>query len=60
MYSKLEKMFYEQFYKKNGMFLIFFDIVFSFHPEMALLSDLGVNLRDFSCGIHCVCLRAIP
>ena len=28
MYSKLEKMFYEQFYKKNGIFLIFFDIVF--------------------------------
>jgi len=32
----------------------------SFHPEMALLGDLYVNLRDFLCDIHCVCLRAIP
>ena len=34
--------------------------IFSFHPEMALLCDLCVNLRDFLCDIQCVCLRAIP
>ena len=34
--------------------------IVSFHPEMALLCDLGVNLRDFLCSIHCVCFRAIP
>ncbi|MDQ1331577.1 MAG: hypothetical protein QG578_1845 [Thermodesulfobacteriota bacterium] len=35
-------------------------ILISFHPEMALLCDLSVNPQDYLCGIHCVCLRAIP
>jgi len=30
-----------------------------FHPEMALLFDLCVNLRDFLCDVLCVRIRAI-
>jgi len=40
--------------------VIDFGILNGFHPEMALLCDLCVNLRDFLCDIQCVCLRAIP
>jgi hypothetical protein len=31
----------------------------SFHPEMALFRDLGVNLRDSLCDVPNVRLRAI-
>jgi hypothetical protein len=32
----------------------------SFHPEMALFRDLGVNLRDSLCDVPNVRIRAIP
>ena len=30
------------------------DGLLSFHPEIALLCDLGVNLRDSLCGIKSI------
>ncbi len=46
----------------QGPNLDFFTIhgITSFHPEMALLGDLFVNLRDFLCDVLCVRLRTIP
>jgi len=31
-----------------------------FRLKMALLCDFSVNLRDFLCGIHYVCLKRNP
>jgi hypothetical protein len=35
-------------------------VLVSFHPEMPLFRNLGVNLRDFLCDVPNVRLRAIP
>jgi len=45
---------------QDGYFTLTYINRHKYIPLMALLCDLGVNLQDYLCGIHLVCLRAIP